>query len=55
MLLKKLTADMLMMFYRVNECTLPFNGAKNETFLIKKLLKSSVFFYAKTKDAVSYS
>lgn len=40
---------MLMMFYRVNECTLPFNGAKNETFLIKKLLKSSVFFYAKRK------
>lgn len=49
MLLKKLTADKLMMFYRVNECTLPFNGAKNETFLIKKLLKSSVFFYAKQK------
>lgn len=49
MLLKKLTADMLMMFYRVNECTLPFNGAKNETFHIKKLLKSSVFFYAKQK------
>lgn len=55
MLLKKLTADMLMMFYRVNECTLPFNGAKNETFLIKKAFKIICFLLRKTKDAVSYS